>query len=130
LLADSNLDWGQDLKALARWYKDWQPKHPGENLYLRYMGMADPSYYGIDYINMPGGYMLAPDRPNPHTNGVLAISATYLQGIFTDPKIQPFYDPLKPLKPLHVINGTIYLYPYPIPVSAGAPILNPRERPR
>ena len=38
LLSDSNIDWGQDLPALAR----WQGAHPDRPLYLCYFGSSDP----------------------------------------------------------------------------------------
>src|SRR5206468_11204129 len=55
-LVDSNLDWGQDLKGLKRWAdeKRLDATHP---LYLSYFGTADPRYYQIPHINLPGGYM-------------------------------------------------------------------------
>jgi hypothetical protein len=74
-LADSNLDWGQDLPALAQWRKE----HPEGKLYLCYFGTADPSYYGIDYINIPEGYSYGPPPQQPREPGYIAISATILQ---------------------------------------------------
>jgi hypothetical protein len=38
LLSDSNLDWGQDLPALAR----WQREHPDRQLYLCQFALPDP----------------------------------------------------------------------------------------
>jgi hypothetical protein len=49
LFRDTNIDWGQDLPALA----DWQKRHPDRQLYLLYWGSADPRYYGIHYVNLP-----------------------------------------------------------------------------
>ena len=42
-LVDSNLDWGQDLKALKRWMDD----HGVARVKLSYFGAADPDYYGL-----------------------------------------------------------------------------------
>ena len=58
MLSDSNIDWGQDLKLLA----NWQKKHPDTPMYLWYFGTADPHYYGMHYINMPGS--TAPADPS------------------------------------------------------------------
>lgn len=69
LLGDSNLDWGQDLPALA----DWQRQHPEPTLYLSYSGTADPAAYGIRYINLPGGYPYGPPPQSPRQPGVIAI---------------------------------------------------------
>lgn len=107
LLGDSNLDWGQDLPALA----DWQRQHPEPTLYLSYSGTADPAAYGIRYINLPGGYPYGPPPQSPRQPGVIAISATNLQGIFFSPD-DP-YASLRQLTPIDVLHGTIYLYTFP-----------------
>ncbi len=41
-LIDSNLDWGQDLVGLERWYKE---KIPGERIGLAYFGQINPSIF-------------------------------------------------------------------------------------
>jgi len=42
-LADSNLDWGQDLKRL----RDYVERNRVQSLRLLYFGTADPAYYGL-----------------------------------------------------------------------------------
>jgi hypothetical protein len=106
LLGDSNLDWGQDLKSLA----DWRQKNLDGNLYLCYFGMADPAYYGIDYINLPGGYRYGPPVQLPADPGIIAISATHLQGIHLDPALRDYYAPLRSARPVAVLGGSIYLF--------------------
>jgi hypothetical protein len=106
LLGDSNLDWGQDLKRLA----DWRQKNPDCRLYLCYFGMADPAYYGIDYINLPGGYRYGPPIQLPTAPGIIAISATHLQGIHLDPELRDYYAPLRRTRPLAVLGTSIYLF--------------------
>jgi hypothetical protein len=106
LLGDSNLDWGQDLKLLAQWRRE----NPDEPFYLCYFGMADPAYYGIDYINLPGGYRYGPPPQFPAAPGVIAISATHLQGIHLDPALRNYYAPLRRARPLEVLGGSIYLF--------------------
>jgi hypothetical protein len=113
LLGDSNLDWGQDLKLLA----EWQRRHPERNLYLCYFGTAEPEYYGIRYDPLPGTFspkkvpaatpMLMPTQP-----GVIAISATNLQGIYLSGDLRRLYAPLKDQTPLEVLGGSIYLFEY------------------
>ncbi|WP_078858353.1 phospholipid carrier-dependent glycosyltransferase [Streptomyces sp. NRRL F-2799] len=44
LLHDSNVDWGQDLGALADRLRE---RYPGERVWLVYKGSGVPSYYGI-----------------------------------------------------------------------------------
>jgi hypothetical protein len=109
LLGDSNLDWGQDLKLLAR----WQQQNPGIPLYLVYFGVADPDAYGIDYINFPGGYQFGRKIELRTEPGVLAISATNLQGIYLSHQAREAYSMVKQHEPLEVLGGSIYLYEWP-----------------
>jgi hypothetical protein len=109
LLADSNLDWGQDLKLLAR----WQQQNPNRKLYLAYFGFADPRAYGIRFDRLPGtqSYGPPPQRPQPGEPCVLAVSATFLQGLYLlDPASERYYTTLAKHKPMDVLGGTIYLY--------------------
>jgi hypothetical protein len=82
LLADSNVDWGQDLLRL----QDWMAENEVDSVKLGWFGIADPAYYGIDYEPMPGFprpefYSLwttppfDPQQPEP---GLYAISASSL----------------------------------------------------
>ena len=110
LLSDSNLDWGQDLTLLAAWHR----AHPDTKLYLAYFGQADPSYYGIPWTNLDPTSPLGPVVP-PTTPGVLAISATALQGPYL-PQIdhRPYFASLYAYRPLTILGGSIYLFPYPL----------------
>lgn len=108
LLGDSNLDWGQDLPLLAR----WQQQHPNEKLYLCYFGREDPAYLGIRYTNLPGGYKFGPPFQWPREPGVIAVSATQLQGIYLSPELRVYYAKLRDEPPIEVLGGTIYLYQY------------------
>ena len=109
LLGDSNLDWGQDLKLLA----DWRRSHPDPPLYLAYFGQAEPSYYGIDCKRFPA---TAPGEPGtvvppPGEHVVLAVSATYLQGIYArDQRLAAFYADLRRRRPLAILGGSIYVF--------------------
>ncbi len=82
-LVDSNLDWGQDLPALARWVK----QHNVQRINLSWFGAAHPEMYDFDFNPLPGfwrfggdpaAYGFNPYRPAP---GIYAISASNLQGI-------------------------------------------------
>lgn len=105
LLGDSNLDWGQDLPLLKR----WQDEHRDTPLALAYFGIADnegrtdaqPKYYGIRFVDLPPG---APD-PRLLRDHVLAISATYLQGVYSED-----YTAYRQYEPIAVLGGTIYLF--------------------
>lgn len=80
IIADSNVDWGQDLPALAE-YLDATTDQP---VFLSYFGQADPAYYGIDYIALPAWPPepdLAPFYPLAPQPGVYAISVSNLLGL-------------------------------------------------
>ncbi len=107
LLSDSNLDWGQDLPSL----RDWQKLHPDRQLALCYFGSVDPRYYGIRYQNLP--FSQAPnDLPVfIHPPAVLAISATFLQGLHMNSAMHRRYQLLLHGQQLiAVLGGSIYLY--------------------
>jgi hypothetical protein len=108
LLSDSNFDWGQDLPALAA----WQRANPDVPLYLSYFGYADPSYFGIRYIPLPGGYHFDPPPkfPQPYEHCVIAISATNLQGELEPAPLREYYARCQKLKLIGVLNETIYLF--------------------
>jgi hypothetical protein len=106
LLADSNLDWGQDLKTL----RQWQVQHPDTPLAFgplysdeppgSYFGTADPAAYGI--VATPLG---AADVEALKQTHVLAISASLLQGVYGKQ-----FASYRDLPPTEVLGGTIYLY--------------------
>ncbi|HVT88736.1 MAG TPA: hypothetical protein VHD56_07795 [Tepidisphaeraceae bacterium] len=97
LLGDSNLDWGQDLPALAKWQKE----HGNPPIGLAYFGTVDPNFYQIQYDPLPAW----PPTREFATSHVLAISATGLQGIYNNSFIG-----YSALSPSEVLGGTIYLY--------------------
>lgn len=67
LLSDSNIDWGQDLRAL----KTYLDAHPEvQNLKLAYFGTFPPGQLGLQY-------QLPPQNPEP---GWYAVSVNLLQG--------------------------------------------------
>jgi hypothetical protein len=108
LLGDSNLDWGQDLPLLAAWQRD----NPKLKLYLSYFGSPDPKYYGIHGDSIVGDYSRPPSQHIiANQPGVLAVSATNLQGIYmSDEERQQLYNLLKHSKLIDILGGTIYLY--------------------
>jgi 4-amino-4-deoxy-L-arabinose transferase-like glycosyltransferase len=100
ILADSNLDWGQQLKELER-YMD---KNKIEEIALSYTGPIDPKLYGILWTPLRLG----------QTKGVAAVSANHLVGFFPmggafGGGIQDFR-PLLELKPEAVIANSMYVY--------------------
>jgi hypothetical protein len=110
LLGDSNLDWGQDLKLLAQ----WRTQHRAPRLYLAYFGSADPAYYGIDATPMPGSRADNAVLPPEDEDCYVAISATYLQGLYLTPDVQELYTSLHDqCDPIAILGGSIYVYKFP-----------------
>jgi len=107
LLSDSNLDWGQDLPALAA----WQHRHPDRQLYLSYFGTADPRYYGIHYVEIPGQTPAHPDQtaPGPAPK-VYAISATTLQGTYLELSQTNQLKWYRNHDPAAVLGGSIFIF--------------------
>lgn len=107
-LADSNLDWGQDLKGLKKFMQENKiPK-----IYLSYFGTDSPARYGIDYNWLPSFELLNPDPQKVISpKGWVAISATCLQGVyFTDTKM---YEQFKRQEPIATIGYSIFIYKLP-----------------
>ena len=103
VLSDSNLDWGQDLPALAHYLN-------GRPVYLSYFGQADPHYYKINSTPLPGwppppDTHFAPADPAP---GLYAISAGNLAGAqLPNPNTFAYF---RALQPQAVINYSIFIY--------------------
>jgi hypothetical protein len=70
LVADSNLDWGQDLGRVAAWVR---AERPGRPVYLLYFGTAVPSAYGLDATPVPPR-----GAEPPPAAGVVLVSASAL----------------------------------------------------
>ncbi len=70
-LRDSNIDWGQDLPALA----EYMNKNGVDKIVLEYFGEGDPSLYGIHYRKLNS---IELDKPE---NDVYAISVQYLEHV-------------------------------------------------
>lgn len=105
-VADSNLDWGQDLYRLGNWVKQNNIK----KISLDYFGWADQQYYlGSAFNWIVGGQYTGREqflRDNPQ-GGYIAVSATYFeQGIHTGNG----YDWLKDIKPVTVIGHSILIW--------------------
>ncbi|HME69207.1 MAG TPA: glycosyltransferase family 39 protein [Myxococcota bacterium] len=66
-LGDSNLDWGQDLPALAKFMRE----NETGPIQLAYFGRVDPRLYGVEFSVL---------SPKPHS-GWVAISANFLAGL-------------------------------------------------
>jgi len=106
-LVDSNLDWGQDLKALKQWMDD----HGVARVKLSYFGAADPDYYGLRCEMLPGYGGLPRDVVRDVRAGELvAVSATNLQGVFLSADVKPLMARLRTLPPVDRVGYSIFIY--------------------
>jgi hypothetical protein len=106
-LADSNIDWGQDLKGL----KQWMDQHDVHHVNLSYFGTADADYYKIGCTYLPGGPFFDDKRVSrPNLPGFVAVSATNLRGLYFSDETRDVYKPLLDMQPAAVIGYSIYVY--------------------
>ncbi|HWA25574.1 MAG TPA: tetratricopeptide repeat protein [Lacunisphaera sp.] len=105
-LTDSNLDWGQSLKML----KQWMDENGVSRINLAYFGSADPDYYDIDSIPLPGMLLFNQGHARAELPGVVAVSSTTLSGVYLEPSLRLFYSGFKALKPVAVVGNTINVY--------------------
>jgi hypothetical protein len=106
-LGDSNIDWGQGLKAL-------QADLAGRGdpvVYLAYAGTARPEAYGIRYERLPtaGQFRDSPaDRVDQAGPVLAAVSVNNLQGTaLPDPSA---YHWLRDREPVSRTDGSIWLF--------------------
>jgi hypothetical protein len=89
LLADSNLDWGQDLPALARHLADLRARGDREPCFLSYFGSALPERHGVACSRLPGFFDADPAlRARELRPGRYVFSATMLQGVYLEPELR------------------------------------------
>jgi hypothetical protein len=98
LIADSNLDWGQDLLRAARYVRE---KHPGEPIYLLYFGTAVPSAYGLDAVDLTK----VPRRDLDALHGIVLASTSRLV-LYDDPR----FDEFRRREPIAQIGHSILVY--------------------
>jgi Flp pilus assembly protein TadD len=109
IAVDSNLDWGQDLPGLKEWM-DANGVKKIQFLYFGFYGAAEPQYYGIDAVYLPGSWVTG-DSPVNKSNDVpayLAISATHLYGPVPD--VEEFVKPFTTIAPIATVGHSIYIY--------------------
>ena len=94
-LTDSNLDWGQGLIAL----RDYEWKHPQEQLHLAYFGSINPALYGV---------RATPLAPQERATGKVVVGASYLSGqVLPDPNS---YRWLLSYPPTQMMGRSMFVY--------------------
>ncbi|MBU2531058.1 MAG: hypothetical protein KKD35_08500, partial [Elusimicrobia bacterium] len=107
-LADSNLDWGQDVQELSRYLKE----NGNPPIIFAYFGISRPEYYGIKYV--PLGIISNIELTGTNEDlckfdkVLFAISATNLQSVYY--KNKDTYNWLKDIKPIFRAGYSIFLY--------------------
>ncbi len=97
ILADSNLDWGQDLGRLAEYLKENDIRH----IHLAYFGSTRPKAVGIEDAQPMG--------PGDRPGGKIAISISLLQGLGPE-SLQGDYTWLLAHEPYAKVGSSIWLY--------------------
>ena len=109
ILSDSNLDWGQDLRALAHWRAD----HSSGELYLSYWAPVDPLAYDVHSVPISGSVPLGTPILPVHRierPGYVAVSANNLSGVFSTGEDNAQLEPLRHADPIAIVGGTIYIF--------------------
>ena len=106
-LGDSNIDWGQGLKAL----KAELATRGDPVIYLSYAGTARPEAYGIRYVRLPGWGQIhepSPERIGPHDPILIAVSVSNLQGTYL--QNVAMYHWLREREPVSRTDDSIWLF--------------------
>lgn len=113
-LVDANVDWGQDLLFLKKWYDQHPEARP---LHLVYFGHLDISPAAAEIESQPvPGYLFPADRkskteemdgPQP---GWFAVSVNHIRGYHHYEGDRPQYTYFQHLKPVAQAGYSIYIY--------------------
>jgi 4-amino-4-deoxy-L-arabinose transferase-like glycosyltransferase len=85
-LADSNIDWGQDMKRLGHYARS----HRGERIKLAYFGSGIPQRYGFECEKLPS-FRDFPAASASLTAGTYILSATQMVGAITPQTSDTFW---------------------------------------
>jgi hypothetical protein len=106
-VVDSNLDWGQDLKRLAKWVD----KNNINKIYLDYFGWADQTYYLKDKFVWIHSWTFKDSldflKQNPQ-GGYIAVSASFYMGSREKPETS--YAWLDSYAPIAKIGNSIFIW--------------------
>ena len=98
VLADSNLDWGQGLKSLARLQKE---RRDFQDITLYYFGDTEPARYGVKgeayVIRASGNQPCLPDNPASVSSEYIAVAASLQWGPWGPPGYFGALDAIKPV---------------------------------
>jgi hypothetical protein len=100
-LADSNIDWGQDLKKLRKYIEatGWKGQ-----VCFTYFGTASIGHYFLPYVYLPETKDV---EQRKNVDCLAAISVTQLYEVYTAPGT---FSWLRGMKPLAKVGYSIYIY--------------------
>ena len=104
-LDDSNIDWGQDLPALAAWQEGEPAARP---LRLHYFGSASPAAYGVEFVEVSPQELLHP-KPGYYAISVQNLIRFKLRYQDAGPAV----DWLHRYEPVARAGHSIYIYHFP-----------------
>lgn len=113
LLADSNVDWGQQLYQV----KEWEDRHPGEECWFAYMvrPIVVQETYGIHCHVLPNGMAVAVGFPGGEAvpavvHGAVLLSSSELSGaIWPSRELNPYLG-FQTRKPDEEIDYSVLVY--------------------
>lgn len=100
ILADSNIDWGQDARNLATWLRE----HHASRVCLDYFGSADIGRLGVQGPPVPE---TSDTQGRAHVDCFAAISTNILYDAFGDPQRHAW---LRAMRPVARVGYSIYVY--------------------
>lgn len=114
-LLDANIDWGQDLLHLKRWYDQNPQARP---FHLAYFGHMDVNPEAAEIAYQPVCGFLAPDQQRDQADGKLqgpqpgwfAVSINHIKGYHHYEFDRPMYTFFQRLKPVAMAGYSIYIY--------------------
>jgi hypothetical protein len=114
ILSDSNIDWGQDLPALAKWYRTAGISRCS----VSYFGTQNVWAYfdtnQIDLITPPWSAALVNGRKRLEAApGCYAISGTLIAGQYFAPEYRDYYAVFRGMQPVHQVGGSIFIFRVP-----------------
>ncbi len=111
-LADSNLDWGQDLPSLSQWVHE----HKIQHLRLFYFGTDTPWRFFddnlLETIPPPWGPNLVKSNPFHPDPGYYAVSATLLPGHFFAEEYRDYFKAFREAEPIGRAGHSIFIYKF------------------
>ncbi|MGH9678909.1 MAG: hypothetical protein ACRD4Y_03075, partial [Candidatus Acidiferrales bacterium] len=122
ILADSNVDWGQGLKAM----KDYIDARQIKDCWFAYFGsvVADAAYYGIPCKPLPDSFANVVQMPMPvippRVDGPVFLSATEIAGTYWGSSWQNPYLRSRDARPSALIADSILVFDGKVDVSAAA----------